>query len=127
LLRASFLVCWLPMAGPATGLAAHGDDDDDPCQWRMKKKRLERTCEDLPRIPYALVGNLRWRLPAPVKKWKDTLDATKHGNTCPQVTTLGSFAGPTSITEDCLFQRLHDRKYHKKPVVVDPRRGTDCE
>jgi para-nitrobenzyl esterase len=31
------------------------------------------------------------------------LDATKFANTCPQVTELGAFAGPSSTTEDCLY------------------------
>src|SRR5439155_19948229 len=56
-------------------------------------------------IPYAAppVGELRWRPPQPPEKWKGVLDATAYANTCPQVTTLGVFAGPTSITEDCLY------------------------
>src|SRR6266568_4607787 len=55
-------------------------------------------------IPYAAppVGALRWQPPPPPEKWKGVLDATAYANTCPQVTTLGVFAGPTSITEDCL-------------------------
>jgi para-nitrobenzyl esterase len=56
-------------------------------------------------IPYAAppVGSLRWMPPQPVKPWSETLDATKFANTCPQVTELGAFAGPSSITEDCLY------------------------
>jgi para-nitrobenzyl esterase len=56
-------------------------------------------------IPYAAppVGSLRWMPPQPVKPWRETRDATKFGNTCPQVTELGAFAGPSSITEDCLY------------------------
>jgi para-nitrobenzyl esterase len=56
-------------------------------------------------IPYAAppVGNLRWMPPQPVKHWDQPLDATKFGHTCPQAETLGVFAGPASITEDCLF------------------------
>jgi para-nitrobenzyl esterase len=73
-------------------------------------------------IPYAAppVGNLRWRPPAPVKKWRDALDATKMGSSCPQVTTLGPFAGPTSVTEDCLFLNVYTtgKDGPKKPVVV---------
>jgi para-nitrobenzyl esterase len=74
-------------------------------------------------IPYAAppVGNLRWRPPQPVKKWKGALDATHYGNTCPQVTELGAFAGPASTTEDCLYLNVftngaNNRK--KKPVIV---------
>jgi len=56
-------------------------------------------------IPYAAppTGELRWRPPQPVAHWQDPLDATSFGNTCPQVTTLGVFASPASITEDCLY------------------------
>ena len=56
-------------------------------------------------IPYAAppVGEGRWRPPQPPEPWKGVRDATAYANTCPQVTTLGVFAGPTSITEDCLY------------------------
>lgn len=56
-------------------------------------------------IPYAAppVGALRWRPPQPVEGWQEPLQATSFGNTCPQVTTLGTFAGPMSTTEDCLY------------------------
>jgi len=56
-------------------------------------------------IPYAAppVGELRLRPPQPVAHWQEPLDATTFANTCPQVTTLGVFAGPASITEDCLY------------------------
>jgi para-nitrobenzyl esterase len=56
-------------------------------------------------VPYAAppTGELRWRPPQPVSHWQDPLDATSFANTCPQVTTLGVFASPASITEDCLY------------------------
>jgi para-nitrobenzyl esterase len=56
-------------------------------------------------IPYAAppVGAWRWRPPQPPEPWQGVRDATAYANTCPQVTTLGVFAGPTSITEDCLY------------------------
>lgn len=73
-------------------------------------------------IPYAAppVGELRWRPPAPASSWKGTLEATQFGNTCPQVTTLGVFAGPPSITEDCLFLNIFTTgdSSKKKPVIV---------
>jgi para-nitrobenzyl esterase len=73
-------------------------------------------------IPYAAppVGHLRWRPPAPAKSWRETRDATQFGNTCPQVTGLGVFAGPTSITEDCLFLNVFTtgNSGRKKPVIV---------
>jgi para-nitrobenzyl esterase len=56
-------------------------------------------------IPYAAppVGDLRWQPPKPHTAWTETRNATKFGNTCPQITELGVFAGPVSLTEDCLF------------------------
>ncbi|MBV9251612.1 MAG: carboxylesterase family protein, partial [Acetobacteraceae bacterium] len=30
-------------------------------------------------------------------------DGSGRGNTCPQITELGVFAGPVSVTEDCLY------------------------
>jgi len=59
-------------------------------------------------IPYAAppVGDLRWRPPPAVKAWRGVLDATKYGNICAQVTTLGVFAGPASIDDDCLYLNI---------------------
>ena len=56
-------------------------------------------------IPYAAppAGDLRWRPPQPHGAWTKTLEATKFANTCPQITELGVFAGPVSVTEDCLY------------------------
>jgi para-nitrobenzyl esterase len=56
-------------------------------------------------IPYAAppTGAQRWQPPQPVAAWTDTLQATKFANTCPQITELGVFAGPVSVTEDCLY------------------------
>jgi len=56
-------------------------------------------------IPYAAppTSELRWRPPQPVAHWQEPLNATSFANTCPQVTTLGVFASPASITEDCLY------------------------
>jgi para-nitrobenzyl esterase len=59
-------------------------------------------------IPYATppVGDLRWRPPQAHAAWTDTLEAKKNGNTCPQITELGVFAGPVSVTEDCLYLNI---------------------
>jgi para-nitrobenzyl esterase len=56
-------------------------------------------------IPFATApsGALRWQPPQPHPAWMQTLDATKFGNTCPQITELGVFAGPVSVSEDCLY------------------------
>jgi para-nitrobenzyl esterase len=80
-------------------------------------------------IPYAAppVGNLRWRPPQPAHRWRGVRDATEYANTCPQVTGLGAFAGPNSITEDCLYLNVfttgsgHGHHHHHgggKPVIV---------
>jgi len=56
-------------------------------------------------IPYAAppVGDLRWRPPQSPAAWSGVRDASKFGNICAQVTTLGVFAGPASVDEDCLY------------------------
>jgi para-nitrobenzyl esterase len=74
-------------------------------------------------IPYAAppVDKLRWQPPQPVKRWKGTLDATQYANTCPQVTELGAFAGPTSTSEDCLYLNVFSTSSNsskKKGVIV---------
>src|SRR3954447_25713496 len=76
-------------------------------------------------IPYAAapVGRLRWRPPKPHAAWRRPLRATAFGASCLQVTTLGVFAGPTSINEDCLYLNVFttgdDRsRSARKPVLV---------
>ena len=86
-------------------------------------------------IPYAAppVGNLRWRPPQPVQHWGPPRDATKFGNTCPQAEELGVFAGPASVTEDCLFlnvftTRLGDGGPSRGlPVIVWIHGGGDVD
>src|SRR5262249_8788305 len=71
-------------------------------------------------IPYAAppVGDLRWRPPAPPAK-HSLLDATDYANTCPQVTELGAFAGPSSTTEDCLYLNVFSPSLKaSNPVIV---------
>src|SRR5689334_6144989 len=71
-------------------------------------------------IPYAAppVGDLRWRPPAPPAHHV-LIDATQFANTCPQVTELGAFAGPSSTTEDCLYLNVFTTGTSpKKPVLV---------
>ena len=55
-------------------------------------------------IPYASppVGGLRWQPPQRPARRRKPLAATEYGPPCPQVTTFGVFAGPTSVEEDCL-------------------------
>jgi para-nitrobenzyl esterase len=56
-------------------------------------------------IPFATppVGPLRWQPPKPHAAWTQPLNATTFGKTCAQITELGVFAGPVSVSEDCLF------------------------
>src|SRR6476661_8601739 len=71
-------------------------------------------------IPYAAppVGDLRWMPPAPPAHHA-LLDATEYANTCPQVTELGAFAGPSSTTEDCLYLNVFTTGTSPaKPVIV---------
>jgi para-nitrobenzyl esterase len=74
-----------------------------------------RTVYEFLGIRYAAppVADLRWLPPQPVAHWSAPLDATKFGNTCPQATTLGVFAGPASITEDCLFLNVFTTRIGK--------------
>jgi para-nitrobenzyl esterase len=74
-------------------------------------------------IPYAAppVDDLRWKPPQPVQKWTGVLEATELPNLCAQVTTLGVFAGPASVDEDCLFLNVYTTglgKSSKKPVLL---------
>ena len=71
-------------------------------------------------IPYAAppVDKFRWQPPQPVKRWKGVLDGSKFANTCPQVTELGAFAGPTSVTEDCLYLNVFTTGSSKKKGVI---------
>jgi para-nitrobenzyl esterase len=71
-------------------------------------------------IPYAAppVGDLRWKAPQPPAH-HGKLDATEFGNTCPQTTTLGAFAGPATTTEDCLYLNVYTSSTSgSKPVLV---------
>lgn len=75
-------------------------------------------------IPYAVppIGPLRWQPPRPHAAWTQTLAATKFGPTCSQITELGVFAGPVSVTEDCLYLNVFtpggSARSRKLPVLV---------
>ena len=74
-------------------------------------------------IPFAAppVGTLRWQPPQPAPAWTQTLNATKFGNTCPQITELGVFAGPVSVSEDCLYLNVFApaaASGKKRPVLL---------
>jgi len=74
-------------------------------------------------IPYAAppTGAQRWQPPQAAAAWTGTLHATQFANTCPQITELGVFAGPVSLTEDCLYLNVfapETRSAKKLPVLV---------
>src|SRR5262245_36219086 len=93
--QATLLFSLLAAAGLAAGpVLAHGGGHDDD---RDRDGPVVKTVEGPVRgfkkdgvetylgIPYAAppVGDLRWRPPQPIKKWKETIDATEFGNICP--------------------------------------------
>ncbi|MFV0574192.1 MAG: carboxylesterase/lipase family protein [Vibrio sp.] len=73
-------------------------------------------------IPYAKapIGKLRWMPPQPVEAWEGVKNTTEFSSACPQVTTLGPFAGPTSANEDCLYLNVFTsgETQSLKPVIV---------
>jgi para-nitrobenzyl esterase len=74
-------------------------------------------------IPYAAppVGQWRWQPPQPVTPWSGTRDASQYQSQCAQVTTLGVFAGPASVQEDCLYLNIFTTKLggnKPHPVIV---------
>jgi para-nitrobenzyl esterase len=72
-------------------------------------------------IPYAAapVGKLRWKPPAEVNKWNDTLRATQYGPSCPQPSD-----DKENFSEDCLYLNVFTTVKNlkgslpKKPVMV---------
>src|SRR6516162_9025482 len=119
----SLAACALLMAGLATGPAAAqvGGPVVSTAEGQVRGF-VKNGVNIFLGIRYAAppVGNLRWRPPAPIERWQGTLDATMYGNTCPQVTELGAFAGPSSTTEDCLYLNVFTtgNTEKRKPVIV---------
>jgi para-nitrobenzyl esterase len=66
-------------------------------------------------IPYAAapVGDLRWRPPQPVERWRGPRDATHFATHCPQ---KGSPFGSASVSEDCLYLNVYTPK-----LIVDAK------
>ena len=128
--RRAILVCSLLAAGvisaPATADRDHDHDNGPVVRTNEGPVRgfVANGVATFLGIPYAAspVGKLRWQPPHPVKRWGSPLDATEFANTCPQVTELGAFAGPSSITEDCLYLNVFttglNQRGGKKPVLV---------
>ena len=79
-------------------------------------------------IPYAQppLGNLRFRHPRPMDKWKGIKETTKLPNTCVQIydTAFPGFLGAemwnpnTPISEDCLYINVAVPKPHPKNSAV---------
>jgi len=74
-------------------------------------------------IPYAAppVGDLRWRPPQPAASWSDTRDASKFGDSCPQMYVKNLSSGlDLPGNEDCLKLNVFTpRKSGKNlPVMV---------
>jgi len=77
-------------------------------------------------IPYATppIGPLRWQPPKPHAAWTQPFAAAAFGKTCAQITELGVFAGPVSVSEDCLFLNVFTpaaataKAAKKLPVLV---------
>lgn len=73
-------------------------------------------------IPYAAppMGELRWTLPAPAKRWTGVLDATNYRSACPQPSRYG--LTDASDDEDCLYLNvtapLAATPAHPRPVLV---------
>jgi para-nitrobenzyl esterase len=73
-------------------------------------------------IPYAAppVGDLRWKAPQPVAKWKGEFDATKYGHHCSQVHVFDDMIFQDSgESEDCLSLNVYapEKSKGKLPVM----------
>jgi para-nitrobenzyl esterase len=75
-------------------------------------------------VPYAAppIGNLRWRAPRPVERWKGVRSAEKYGHDCMQL-PFPSDAAPLGTTpaEDCLVLNVWTpagKSKSKLPVMV---------
>jgi len=91
--------------------AQHGSDENGPVVQTGEgsvRGFLSNGVYQFLGIPYAAppVGAWRWRPPRLPERRKGMLDATAYGNICPQSTTLGVFAGPASVHEDCLYLNI---------------------
>jgi len=108
LLRTAIATLALSCAVPGTPQSAPAADSGGPVVHTAEgpvQGSVRNGISQFLGIPFAAppVGDLRWQPPKPHAAWTQTLKAVKFGNTCPQITELGVFAGPVSVTEDCLY------------------------
>ena len=104
----------LLLAAPTTG--ASGDDAivrTDAGRVRGIVTTDSRTFQG---IPYAAppVGALRWRSPQRPKKWTHVRDATRPGDRCAQLQSIGA----ASESEDCLYLNVTTPRSHGRPRPV---------
>jgi para-nitrobenzyl esterase len=74
-------------------------------------------------IPYAAppIGPLRWRAPAPVRRWRGVRAATTSSPSCPQLDDGWNHANAINSAEDCLYLEVGTptvRPPHPLPVLV---------
>lgn len=107
----------------APSLAQAGPAVDAPAG-RLRGEALAGDIHAFKGVPYARapVGNLRWRAPAPLRRWRGERDATQFDAACMQPPSRGgSIYSNThaAMSEDCLFLNIWaPANARNAPVVV---------
>ena len=107
-------VCALAMAGLALGLSTTMLADSLTVKTEQGKVHGKAINDGKVKafmgLPYAAppVGELRWKAPQPVTKWKGELDATKYGSHCAQGRVFDDMVFEDGgESEDCLFLNVY--------------------